>query len=193
MIPYQNEKRDNAICFFAKEHKARTGSALPQTYLYKYLAFLDFVSVKETGIPAIGLEYKAMKMGPVPHKIYNERHHSITALYKFVDEGSTVFTIEAMGEPNLDYFSPFEIGLMTKLIAKYAKKCGKAAEISEDSHEHIKAWKKTFDVKPNAIIDYVLVFDTDLKNKLEKDLTYPEERYLTYVGTKHPPGCRQAR
>ncbi|GAG44260.1 unnamed protein product, partial [marine sediment metagenome] len=41
MIPYKKEKSDNAICFFAFNHKRKTGKYLPQTFLYKYLAFLD--------------------------------------------------------------------------------------------------------------------------------------------------------
>jgi hypothetical protein len=193
MIPYQDEKRDNAICFFAKEHRARAGTALAQTYLYKYLAFLDFLSVEKTGTPSIGLEYRAMKMGPVPPAIYNMRHCLKTPLFEFVDEGSSVFTIKAKGEPNLDYFSPFEIDIMMGLVTKYAKNFGKATEISEDSHKQIKAWKKTFDKTPNGIIDYILTFDIDLKNKPEKDLGHSEKCYLTYVATKHASKCSRAR
>ena len=193
MIPYQKEKRDNAICFFAKEHKARAGTRLPQTYLYKYLAFLDFFSVDKTGIPAIGLEYSAMKRGPVPLSIYNKRHYLKTALYEFKDEGEKVFTIEALGEPNLDYFSPFEIELMTKLVTKYARKFGRAAEISEDSHQQIKAWKKAYDKEPNGVIDYALTFDSDLKHKPEQELEHPEESYVVYTATKRASRCSRAR
>lgn len=193
MIPYQNEKRDNAICFFAKEHKTRTGAALPQTYLYKYLAFLDFMSVETTGIPAIGLEYRAMQRGPVPHEIYNQRTFLKTPLYKFVDEGGSVFSIKATGEPNLDYFSPFEIDLMKALIARYATKFGRAKEISEDSHKHIKAWKKAYEKKPNSIIDYELTFDDNLKTMPAKTLSHAEETYLSYVGIKHASKCSRAR
>lgn len=185
MIAYQKEKTDNAICFFAKEHKARAGTPLPQTYLYKYLAFLDFLSVEKMGIPAIGLEYKAMKRGPVPPAIYNKRYFLKTAFYEFVDQGGSVFIIEAKQEPNLDYFSPFEIDIMTKLVTKYAKRFCKSEEISEDSHKHIKAWEKTYNKKPNGVIDYILTFDSNIKHKPEKQLTHPEECYLTYIGTKH--------
>lgn len=193
MIAYQKEKQDNAICFFAKEHKARAGVALVQTYLYKYLAFLDFLSVEKTGVPAIGLEYKAMVNGPVPPAIYNKRNFLETPLYKFVNMGEKVFVIEPKGEPNLDYFSPFEIKIMTMLVAKYAKKYGRTEDISEDSHKHIKAWKKTYDQKPNAIIDYILTFDGDIKRKPNKELAYPEERYLIYIGIKHTSKCSQVR
>jgi uncharacterized phage-associated protein len=193
MIPYQKEKRDNAICFFAKEHRARAGTRVTQTYLYKYLAFLDFTSVEKTGIPAIGLEYSAMKRGPVPLSIYNKRHCLKTALYEFRDEGEKVFTIDALGEPNLDYFSPFEIDIMTRLVIKYAKKYGRAAEISEDSHRQIKAWKKAYDKEPNGVIDYALTFDSDLKHKSEQELEHPEECYAVYTATKHASKCSRVR
>lgn len=193
MIAYQKEKLDNAICFFATQHKLRSGSSLPQTYLYKYLAFLDFLSVEKTGIPSIGLEYWAMKMGPVPYEIYNSRGSLKTELYEFVDWGCSIFVIETKGNPNLDYFSPFEVDIMTKLITRYAKQFGKAQEISEDSHKHIKAWKKTYDRKPNGVIDYALTFDGDIKKKSYQQLTQPEERYLAYIGMKHASKCGQAR
>ncbi|MGH2575337.1 MAG: hypothetical protein ACRDFC_06525, partial [Ignavibacteria bacterium] len=61
MIPYQKEKIINSILFFAKEHKNKTRKPLLQTFLYKYLAFLDFKSVEETGLPALGLTYLAME------------------------------------------------------------------------------------------------------------------------------------
>ena len=47
MIPYQKEKIENAICFFASEHQKKTKHPLYQTFLYKYLAFLDFESLRE--------------------------------------------------------------------------------------------------------------------------------------------------
>ena len=35
MIPYQKEKIENAICFFANEHQKKTKHPLYQTFLYK--------------------------------------------------------------------------------------------------------------------------------------------------------------
>lgn len=45
-IPYKDEKLKNAICFFANEHEKLTRKPLSQTFLYKYLAFLDFKSIE---------------------------------------------------------------------------------------------------------------------------------------------------
>ena len=73
MIPYRNEKIQSAVAFFAKQHYKKTKRLLYQTYLYKYLAFLDFLSLRETGIPALGLVYSAMDLGPVPIEIYGNK------------------------------------------------------------------------------------------------------------------------
>lgn len=67
MIPYQKEKIENAICFFAYEHKKATRKFLTQTYLYKYLALFDFKCLEETGKPALGLKYMAMEKEADPY------------------------------------------------------------------------------------------------------------------------------
>ncbi len=193
MIAYRKEKIENAICFFATEHKKKAGKPLAQTYLYKYLAFLDFLSVEKKGTPAFDLEYKAMEMGPVPYRIYNKRRNLNTELFEFVDQGQNIFIVKSKSQPNLDYFSKFEIGLMKRLITKYATEYGKTDEISDDSHKRIKAWKIAYDNKKNSIIDYFLVFDEDIKKKAENRLTQAEECFLTYATFKNVSGCKSAR
>ena len=102
MIPYRNEKIQNAIAFFAKEHCKKARKPLYQTYLYKYLGFFDFLSLRETGRPAIGLVYKAMKRGPVPIEIYQDKKD--TTLYKFKKDKDAELSIQ----PTLKFFS-FEV------------------------------------------------------------------------------------
>jgi hypothetical protein len=82
-MPYQMEKIENAICFFAKEHQKKARKPLYQTFLYKYLAFLDFISLRETGQPALGLRYLAMEKGPVPIEIYDKKESYSTPLWPF--------------------------------------------------------------------------------------------------------------
>lgn len=182
MIAYQKEKIDNAICFFAREHKKKSGKDLPQTYLYKYLAFLDFYSIEKTGIPALGLKYKAMERGPVPIELYNKRRNLKTDLYEFKKQDEKIYIIHPKGRLNLNFFSDFEIEKMKELISKHAWKYGSTNEISDASHKKILAWKRTWENKENAIIDYKLTFEGDIKNKPPEKLTYVEERYLTYMG-----------
>ena len=57
-ISDREEKIKNAICFFAFEHERLTSGPLTHASLYKYLAFLDYASIEETGAPALGLLYR---------------------------------------------------------------------------------------------------------------------------------------
>lgn len=178
MIPYGKEKTENAIAFFAKEHRKKTRKVLFQTFLYKYLALLDFSSLEETGMPALDLTYMAMERGPVPIDIY--RNQVDTDLYAFKkNEGGGVFII-AKSEPDLDYFSDREIALMGKLIEIYAAQWVTTGVMSDVSHGEILAWQRAWRQKKNSIIDYKLNFKDDLDLKAEDKLTFPEEVFLTY-------------
>jgi len=180
MIAYQKEKIENAICFFAFEHKKKTRKLLTQTFLYKYLAFLDFKSVEETGQPSLGLKYRAMERGPVPMEIYEARDHLETSCYAFKCIAKDKYVIIHKTKPNLDYFSAYEIKKMNELTEIYADRFVKTNEISEASHEKIRAWQLTHSKKPNDFIDYSLQFDGDVFLKSDEDLTFPEEAYLTF-------------
>jgi uncharacterized phage-associated protein len=190
MIPYQKEKIGNAICFFALEHRQKSGQPLTQTYLYKYLAFVDFLSVEKIGVPAFGLEYRAMPRGPVPPSIYNKRHYLKTELFEFKKEAETIYFVIPKKHPNLDYFSAFELALMRRLISIHATKYSSTNEISDHSHKRITAWKRTFEKQENDFIDYSLQFDGDIMNKKEDELTPAEENYLTYLAMKGTAKCR---
>jgi uncharacterized phage-associated protein len=176
MVAYQKEKTDNAICFFAKEYKKRTHKAIPQTILYKLLAFLDFYSVRDTGLPALGLKYCAMEMGPVPIELYKDKPE--TALYKFSQIEDNRYVIIAKGMPNLDYFSQYEIDEMNKLIDIHAGSSVKTKHISKASHDEIPAWKKAYQTKPNSLIDYKDMFDACFEAKESGKLSPAEERFI---------------
>jgi len=181
MIAYQKEKIENAICFFAFEHKKKTRKPLSQTFLYKYLAFLDFKSLEETGQPALGLKYMAMAKGPVPIELYEKKDHLTTPCFSFKKISDKKYIIVPGKEkPNLDFFSPYEIKKMQQLIEIFADKFVQTKHASEASHQDIKAWVRAYNKKPNSIIDYSLQFDKKISLKPESELTYPEETYLTY-------------
>ncbi len=176
MIPYRDKKIINAVAFFAKQHRKKAKRPLYQTFLYKYLAFLDFYSLKETGRPALGLTYKAMKHGPVPMEIYGDKQD--TPKYKFQEDEWGEFIV-VIGKPDLNYFSPYEIELMERFIDFFAQVWVNTTVISDSSHEEILAWSRTWNEKPNKIIEYALEFEGDLFSKNEEDLTFPEEVFLT--------------
>lgn len=177
MFPYRAEKIQSAIAFFAEEHRKKTRKPLYQTFLFKYLAFLDFMSLREAGRPVLELVYKAMYKGPVPIEIYNDKKD--TPKYKFKRDQLGEFVI-ATDKPDLNLFSNYEIELMQRLIEIFAEQWITTGTMSDASHENILAWKRTWAKKPNAIIEYALEFDGDLFSKSGDQLTYPEEAYLTY-------------
>ncbi|MHB8279216.1 MAG: Panacea domain-containing protein [Candidatus Humimicrobiaceae bacterium] len=183
MIAYKKEKFENAISYFAAEHHNKTGRFLPQTTLFKYLAYLDFMSLKDIGRPSLELEYKAMDNGPVPHKLYNKRQNYKTSLAEFVHRGNGKFIIKAQNSPNLDYFSEYEIEKMNELLNKYADPNITEKDITDricnDSHREIRAWKIAYNLKKNSIMDYDDTFE-NLLNKPEDKLTLTEEKYLSY-------------
>jgi len=180
MIAYREEKIKNAICYFAAEHAKRTKKPLHQTFLYKYLAFLDFESLSDTGQPVLGLKYKAMERGPVPIEIYNKRKGLKTDCFEFKELEDDKFIIMPKGHPSLEYFSSYEIQKMSRLIEIFADVFVKASDISEASHEDIRAWKETWRREKNGIIDYDDQFPGDITYKGEKELTPSEEHYLIY-------------
>lgn len=176
MIPYRKEKIINAVAFFAQRHQKKTRQRLYQTSLYKYLAFFDFYSLRETGHPTLGLIYKAMKWGPVPVEIYDDKTE--TATYKFKADKIGEFIV-VKGPPDLDYFSAYELALMERLIEIFADRWVTSKIMSDASHEDINAWRRTWANNPNGIINYDLEFDGDVFLKDEDQLTYAEEVYLT--------------
>jgi hypothetical protein len=186
MIPYQKEKIENAICFFAKEHYKKTRHHLYQTFLYKYLALFDFGYFKKYGKQPLGLKYKAMEKGPVPIEIYSKRmNEQWSKLFIFNRDDNDKFIIISKDRPNLDYFSRREIKLMNELIEIYAQGYVTAKLMSDVSHESISAWRKTWNKEKNAFIDFSLEFSGNVFEKPENELTFPEEVYITQKGLEN--------
>ncbi len=182
MIAYRKEKIENAICFFALEHKKHTGKDLNQTSLYKYLAFLDFDSVKDTGQPALELNYKAMMNGPVPMDIYANKESIKSCCFHFQKrEGDKWYVVTEKGaKADLDYFSDYEIEKMQRLITIFANKDVYASHMSESTHQNILAWKRAWREKQNGMIDFKLMFRGDINEKSEEELSDAEKHFLIY-------------
>ena len=192
MIAYKVEKINNAICFFAKEVYKLRKQYLPQTLLYKFLSYLDFFSIEKLGKPALELEYRAYKKGPVPVGIYNSREGYQTDCFKFEKRGTNRFIVISTKEADLDYFSEFEIETMNYLLDKYIKNNLSMKKIidniCEDSHDEIKAWKVAYNRKKNSRIDYSDTFE-GIDKKEDDKLSIQEERFLVYRGLKNNTLC----
>jgi hypothetical protein len=192
MIAYKVEKINNAICFFAKEVYKLRKQYLPQTLLYKFLSYLDFFSIEKLGKPALELEYRAYKKGPVPVGIYNSREGYQTDCFKFEKRGTNRFIVISTKEADLDYFSEFEIETMNYLLDKYIKNNLSMKKIidniCEDSHDEIKAWKVAYNRKKNSRIDYSDTFG-GIDKKESNKLSIQEERFLVYRSFKNKTLC----
>lgn len=184
MISFREEKIENAICYFAYKHIEKTGKPLWQTLLYKYLSFLDLISIKETGTPSLELAYLAFPKGPVPLEIQSKRENYVTGCFSFINTSGNYYKIKAHKEANLKYFSEYEINLMNKTLEKYSIKgltnkqmIDKAVE---DSH-NLRAWIVAFNRNKNKgkKIKYEEMFE-NLNTKTEKELLPAEENFLVY-------------
>jgi len=184
LIPYQKERIEGAIAFFASKHKEQAKQNLSQTALYKYLAFFDFKSLNDSGEPALGLTYIAMPFGPVPQEIYKEKKYIDSKYYKFHPKGNSVIIIPTSHKPDyLEYFSEYDMELMNDLIEIFAT-LGKSSSImSEASHENNewgKAWRKTRNKNPNSIINMADHFDNLEEKYKNNTASIAEEHFFIY-------------
>lgn len=162
-IPFRKERVENAVLFFARKHTETAGSPLYQTFLYKYLAFIEFWSIKEVGTPAFGLTYRAMDEGPVPLELYDQNGEFRSSnLYSFNYEGDNRFTIDAASaaKPNMDYFSRDEASEMRALIKRFAHEFSRTKEPSEASHTEIRSWRV-------AVRNAIMRYEDELKSASE--------------------------
>jgi hypothetical protein len=182
---HKKERIDNALLFFAQNHYKTTKKYLSQTFLYKYLAFFEFRYLKTVGDMPLGLTYKAMDRGPVPMEIYENRsnpnYFSKVIFEPFKTKtGKDGYLIKPNGKFEPGYFAEAEIEEMNKLIEIFARQWVGASEMSEASHQAIKAWKKTYTRQPNADIDPIEEFDRDITEVPEETLQNAEYKYLVH-------------
>ncbi|GAB6280223.1 MAG: hypothetical protein STSR0007_02820 [Thermovirga sp.] len=184
MIPYREQKIENAITYFASEFHDRKGYYPRQTWIYKFLALLDFRTLKKTGIPCLGLEYDAMKYGPVPSRLYDERPGLEADKFRFVTTNDRGCRVEAKEDPDLDFFSDDELDVMDEILTAYTQEDSDLDTLVNDAHKEIRAWKKAWDLavkdgRGRMPMEYADEFG-NLSKKKEKDLTPEEERFLYY-------------
>ncbi|GHV31025.1 hypothetical protein FACS1894167_12740 [Synergistales bacterium] len=192
MILYQKQKMENAIAYFASEYRRRKGRSLTQTWIYKFLALLDFRVLKKTGTPCLGIEYHAMKMGPVPIIIYGKAKKKTDKQqiykgekFKFSPDDGQVSVINTQ-EPDLDFFSDLELDEMDAILDEGTTDDANLNRIIEKAHEEIRAWgiawEKALKENKRAMpMDYTEEFE-GITEKPAEELTPEEDRYLCYRG-----------
>jgi hypothetical protein len=95
-------------------------------------------------------------------------------------DGKTGYMVKPNGKFDPDYFAEAELEEMDHLIEMFAQKWVGASEMSEASHQAIKAWKKTYSRSPNAEIDPIEEFDRDITAVPEETLHTEELKYLMH-------------
>ena len=185
MIPYREQKIDNAIAYFASEFRARKGYYPRQTWIYKFLALLDFRTLKKTGIPCLGLEYDAMKCGPVPSRLYYYYRPGLeTDKFRFVTTNDKGCRVEAKKDPDLDFFSDNELDVMDEILIAYTQEDSDLDTLINDAHKEIVAWNKAWSLavkegRGRMPMEFADEFG-NLSKKKGEDLIPEEERFLYY-------------
>ncbi len=145
MRPRNNTKIEALIHFFAVEHKKRSGIDLYKTSLFKYIDLFEFEILRETGIPPLGLEYNALKNGPVPVILYSDlsanRYKSDLVKIEIdeIDNYESMKIIPVTEDYSLDIFSDYEMDKLYSLIDRFAVNYKNNQELIQATHE-IKAW-----------------------------------------------------
>lgn len=183
VIPFRTQKIENAVAYFASEFKKRRGFYPRQMWVYKFLALLDFRTLKKTGVPCLGLNYDAMEMGPVPAELYYARDTLKTSTYRFVRTGDG-YRVDLLEEPNLDYFSDDELDEMDRIISTFLAPSSSLKCIIKDVHQEIVAWGKAWRIarenhRGKMPMDYADEFES-LSGEKVRDLTPEEEIFLLY-------------
>ncbi len=182
-IPDREEKIKNAICFFASEHEKLTRRPLTHTFLYKYLAFLDYASIEKTGRPALGLLYRTRGGPPLPLGTHANLDRSRKDRFIFLPRGEGRYLVKATREPDVSYFSPLELSEMKKLVETYARRFAKAYGAEETRLKATDFWKGTR-IGTNEGVGYDDVFNGDFFIKYKEAYTMANLHVLIekYVG-----------
>jgi uncharacterized phage-associated protein len=164
----------NAILLFSRKGVKH----LDTTKLSKLLFFFDFTHVKQTGYPAIGLQYYAFKWGPVPKAFWleikdgnvPEDFKKQLAIFVRPDEFSKQkeeLSFRAKTDPDMKVFTPREQKILETLAEIYQE--ATANQMSEISHLKNQPWDLTYHTKgENKPIDYELAIDAEVKDRQEE-------------------------
>lgn len=194
MRAYKKERLENAIAYMIKIHTQLTGRRVSQTYIYKYLALIDFKAFEESGKPVFDLDYVAMKKGPVPIELYDRRdeivdNESFSDVIRLVSDSDGNYWYEKKQEPDLDFLSDYEIELIETTVEEFASK-GNALvsdDVVEATHLRIKAWQKAWENRGysgRVAINPLHTF-SGLLGKNEEELNPIEETALFYMTLKN--------
>ena len=148
--PIQNlDKIGNLIIYLTDQIDEKFHLPLFLTKLLKLLYIIDETSVKETGAPVTGLEYKVWKMGPVPFPVYADLRFNNSEQLSFFAEAKSGEGDWKLIQSNNKFddaeFSEYEMELIDKVIDEFGYY--KKEDLIELLHEEGGLWKKVVNEK----------------------------------------------
>lgn len=159
MNKIERKRLDIGIGYFVREFYKKTKKPPTQMNIYKFLAFVDFYSVKRRGKPVFGLKYSALRNGPVPSDLYKEIKNVSTVrtypYYKVIakDKIRKFFPLEGK-ELDLSYFAKAELEIINEVIYILIDSSLNTYHYSEASHQKINAWKKAYQSGEGTTMKY---------------------------------------
>lgn len=192
MDAYRKAIFENVVAYFACEFHDFHGYWPAQTWIYKFLALLDFGMMKKTGVPALGLEYKALENGPAPKILYDHRDNIANSKFKFehpANSQSNRFDVIAE-EPDMDQIPGCIVDEMDLICNKYLQEGIDLDDVIYDTHENIRAWRVAWEkAKKNKCnsqpMSFADEFEDDLNEIDDKNLTPAQDAFLFYEATRY--------
>jgi uncharacterized phage-associated protein len=178
------EKLQHGLAYIAIIHEQICARPAYQTDIYQYLALIDFANIKAKGRLVFDLDYLALKSGPVPAMLYDNRDaylesqpfRDVLVLEKIDD----TIIFKPIAEPDLQYFSDDEIALMESIVEKYASTVTTTEQLCRISHTEIEAWKVAWKARNDKNRVRINPLDTfpNILQKSSDELTPIEEAAL---------------
>ncbi len=155
---------------------------LSKTKLLKLLYILDELSIKNSGIPFLNLNYKLWRLGPVAEDIFIDLSSRAVLLDKFIEkhitsEGKTY--ISAKKDFCDDEFSDNDMDLINYVIEKYGHKSAK--ELVEYTHRVNSPWYNT--AVENRVLEIMESNQTNSTNftiDMAQLVSYDKKKYELY-------------
>lgn len=188
MKAYHYEIVDNVISYIALKYYQAFNKYITQTLMFKILALFDFRVLRQKGRPCLEFSYTARDRGPVPEEIYNcdllgyECFSIKDKKSKNCKTGKirkTRYFISTK-EPNLDYLSPSEKGILDSLLKKCIDEKINGLKASDITHREIRAWQVAYyNTGRNSKMSYEDEFP-GIDTKDENEMTIPELNFMKY-------------
>lgn len=178
------DKIGNLIIYLVDEIKRKHHQNTYLTKLLKLLYIIDETSVKETGAPVTGLDYRVWKMGPVAYDVYKDFVFDDSIQFATFAEGkkstskirnNDIVKIESVNHFDDSEFSDYEMELIDSIVDKFGHFDGEA--LINLLHEKGSLWDKI--VEANKLMTlFEKQNTTDLRIDLSEVLEDPHKKEL---------------